>query len=390
MNRKISVLAVSHSCLVAENHKLWECLAKDSEFQLTMLVPPRFRATLREHRLEKTDDPNYRIESARTFLAGNRFGNHLHFYREKIGQVLRDVPPDIVFVQEEPWSLSMQQVALLRNKRSRVIFYTAQNQIKRYPFPFNVLRRNALRVSDAAVAICEEARDVLQHQGFTKPICLLPLGVDTDAFTASEERRRHWRRKLALDGFVVGYVGRLTAAKGIFDLLEVIARLGRDFRLMMIGDGPDKKMFLRRADELGVSGQLAMVGVIPHSDMPDLMPAMDVMVLPSHTTHAWKEQFGRVLIEAMSCGVPVVGSGSGEIPTTIGEAGLVFPEKNQPALADALMRLCSSAELRDSLIKKGVKRARQFDWDVIASQLGDIFRDVLKARKSPFGLLSAA
>lgn len=390
MSRKISVVAVSHSCLVAENHKVWQRLATDNEFQLTVLVPRRFRAILRDHQLEKTHDPNYRIEPARTFLSGNRFSNHLHFYREKIGQILHDGPPDIVFVQEEPWSFSMRQVALLRDSRSRVLFWTAQNKVKRYPFPFNVFRRKAFRISDAAVAVCGEARDVLRRQGFKRPVHVVPLGVDTETFVPSEERRRHWRRKLALDGFVVGYVGRLTAAKGVFDLLGALARMSPDSRLMVIGDGPDKKPFLRRAEELGLTGRLTVVGVIPHSDMPDILPAMDAMVLPSHTTPTWKEQFGRVLIEAMACGVPVVGSSSGEIPTTIGEAGLVFPEKDEAALARALTRLRWSAELRGALVKKGTERARNFSWDTVARQLGSIFRDVLHARERALGPLAAA
>ena len=390
MNRKIRVLAVSHSCLVAQNNKLWDRFVEDGAFDLTLLVPPRFRATLREHRLEKTYDPNYRIAPARTLLSGNRFSNHLYFYREKVRKLLRDDPPDIVFAQEEPWSFSTQQVVLLRDRRSRFLFCTAQNKIKRYPFPFNIFRRNALRASDAAVAVCEEAKDVLERQGFDKPIHVLPLGVDTASFVPSAERRENGRRKFGLDGFVVGYVGRLTAAKGIFDLLGALARVGPDFRLLVIGDGPDKESFLRCAEQLGLAGRVTLTGVVPHSDVPGVLPAMDAMVLPSHTTRTWKEQFGRVLIEAMACGVPVVGSDSGEIPQTIGEAGLVFPEKDQAALADALARLHASRELRDSLAKKGAARARTFSWGAVARQLGGIFRQVLGARAPAGGLPLAA
>ena len=285
---------------------------------------------------------------------------------------------------------STQQVVLLRDRRSRFLFCTAQNKIKRYPFPFNIFRRNALRASDAAVAVCEEAQDVLERQGFDKPIHVLPLGVDTASFVPSAERRENGRRKFGLDGFVVGYVGRLTAAKGIFDLLGALARVGPDFRLLVIGDGPDKESFLRCAEQLGLAGRVTLTGVVPHSDVPGVLPAMDAMVLPSHTTRTWKEQFGRVLIEAMACGVPVVGSDSGEIPQTIGEAGLVFPEKDQAALADALARLHASRELRDSLAKKGAARARTFSWGAVARQLGGIFRQVLGARAPAGGLPLAA
>jgi len=389
MNGKIRVLGVSHSCLVAENHKLWDHLAEDAELQLTLLVPPRYRAALRDHLLEKTHDPQYRIVPAETLLSRNRFSNHLHFYTEKIRRALHETPPDVIYVQEEPWTLSMQQVVLLRNRRSRLLFCTAQNKTKRYPFPFNVFRRNAFRVSDAAVAVCEEARDVLERQGFDKPVHVLPLGVDTESFVPSEGRRVSWRRRLGLEGFVVGYVGRLTAAKGVFDLLGALARLGPDFRLLIIGDGPDRKSFLRRAAELGLDGRVILAGLVSHSDVPALMPAMDALVLPSHTTRAWKEQFGRVLIEAMACGVPVVGSSSGEIPKTIGEAGIVFPETDEAALADALVRLRSSAGLRESLVNKGIAHARGFSWRAVARRLGGIFRQVLNTPERSGGALPA-
>jgi len=376
--KKISVLAISHSCLVAENNKQWDHLAMDGRFEVKLLVPPRFRAALRDHRIEKTYDPNYEITPARTWLSQNRYSNHLHFYVEKIRRLLHDGPPDIVFVQEEPWSLVAQQAVLLRDRASRFVFYTAQNQCKRYPFPFNLFQRNALRASDAAVSVCDEGRDALIRQGYTKPVYVLPHGVDTTEFTPSPERRRQARGRLGLDGFVIGYIGRLAVAKGIFDLLDALKQLGPDFSLMVIGDGPDKESFLRRADELALGERVTMVGTVSHSDVPALMPAMDALALPSHTTSAWKEQFGRVLIEAMSCGVPVIGSSSGEIPRTIGEAGVVFPETDSGALADAIRRLRASPQFRRRLVVKGLERARRFSWPSIASRLGEILLAVFQ------------
>ena len=376
--KKISVLAISHSCLVAENNKQWDHLAMDDRFEVRLLVPPSLRAALRDHRIEKTYDPNYRIVPARTWLSRNRYSNHLHFYVEKIRRLLHEGPPDIVFVQEEPWSLVAQQTVLLRSRNSRVVFYTAQNQCKRYPFPFNLFLRRALRASDAVVSVCDEGRDAMIRQGYPKPVYVLPHGVDTTAFAPSPERRRQARRRLGLDRFVVGYIGRLAVAKGVFDLLDALKQLGPDFSLMVIGDGPDKESFLHRADELALSERVIVVGTVPHSDVPALMPAMDAVALPSHTTSAWKEQFGRALIEAMSCGVPVIASSSGEIPRTVGDAGIIFPETNQAALAGALRQLHASPGLRRSLATKGLERAQQFSWPGIARQLGDILLAVFQ------------
>src|SRR5260221_14335510 len=85
---------------------------------------------------------------------------------------------------------------------------------------------------------------------------------------------------------------------------------------------------------------------------------IDALVLRSLTTPVWKEQFGRVLTEAMACGVPVVGSSSGAIPEVIGEAGLIFPEGDAAALAGCLAKLQQPPALRLALAQRGLARAR--------------------------------
>ena len=83
--------------------------------------------------------------------------------------------------------------------------------------------------------------------------------------------------------------------------------------------------------------------------MPAAAERLDCLALPSLTRPNWKEQFGRVLVEAMACQVPVVGSDSGEIPNLVGDAGLIVPEGDAAALAAALRRLRDDAVLRASL-----------------------------------------
>jgi glycosyltransferase involved in cell wall biosynthesis len=100
--------------------------------------------------------------------------------------------------------------------------------------------------------------------------------------------------------------------------------------------------------------------------------------LPSLTTPRWKEQFGRVLIEAMACGVPVVGSDSGEIPQVVGDAGLIFPEGDAAGLAAALQRLCDAADLRKKFIDKGLERINErYAYEHIVRQTYQFFQQVL-------------
>jgi len=139
-------------------------------------------------------------------------------------------------------------------------------------------------------------------------------------------------------------------------LLQAVTGLEGEWRLRVLGDGPERERLAALAGELGIAGQVAFEGLVPSTQMPDFYPQLDVLVLPSRTRPNWKEQFGRVLIEAMACGVPVVGSDSGEIPHVVGEAGLIFPEGDAAALRSTLARLQADSGLREKLAHRG--RAR--------------------------------
>jgi glycosyltransferase involved in cell wall biosynthesis len=112
--------------------------------------------------------------------------------------------------------------------------------------------------------------------------------------------------------------------------------------------------------------------------MPGVLQGFDVLAGPSLTLPNWKEQFGRMLVEAMACEVPVVGSDSGEIPQVIGDGGLVVPEGNVEALRGALQQLHDSQNLRRSLGRAGRQRVlAHYTQRAIASQTAVVYRRML-------------
>jgi len=150
-------------------------------------------------------------------------------------------------------------------------------------------------------------------------------------------------------------VGRLVEEKGLHTLLRAVAGLPGGWLLLLVGDGPLKAQIEERAAQLGIRERIELTSV-PSDKVPEVMGKLDVLVLPSITRPNWKEQFGRVLIEAMACGVPVVGSDSGEIPNVIGDAGLVFPEGDELELRRHLAHLMAEPRRREILIARGHKR----------------------------------
>jgi len=112
--------------------------------------------------------------------------------------------------------------------------------------------------------------------------------------------------------------------------------------------------------------------------MPARYRELDVLVLPSLTRPNWKEQFGRVLIEAMACGVPVIGSSSGEIPRVVGAAGMLFRERSSSMLRQQLAELRDDPALRELLGLRGRERVLDYyTQTAIARQTVAFYREVM-------------
>lgn len=165
--------------------------------------------------------------------------------------------------------------------------------------------------------------------------------------------------------------------------VEACARLKGDFRLVYIGAGPQKAVIEEAAQRLGIAQKVEFIPAVSSIEIPAYMSGLDALVLPSLTTSNWKEQFGRVLVEAMACETPVVGSSSGEIPYVIGDAGLVFPEGSALALAENLQKLMDDSTLRTELAQRGLERVNaNYTQAQVARRHYDLFAQALNTSKN--------
>ena len=153
-------------------------------------------------------------------------------------------------------------------------------------------------------------------------------------------------------------------------------------------DGLFSTVSLVLAGDGSLRGQLGGSGVhvlppMSYEQVPAFLRALDVLVLPSVTIlPLHREQFGRVLVEVMAAGVPVIGSTSGAIPEVIGDAGLVVPERDPTALAEAIERILTDSALRARLIDLGRRRvASHYAWSAVAEQSVALFRSAMLHRR---------
>jgi glycosyltransferase involved in cell wall biosynthesis len=337
---------LSKALVVGAYQRKLEELARYDDLELSCVVPPSWRGPGGEQRLERAHTTGYRL-LVRPIRLNGQF--HL-FHWVGLEEVFAATRPQIVHVDEEPYNLATALALRLAERYgARALFFTWQNLYRGYPPPFSLWERAAYRRAAWALAGNREAVTVLRRKGYRGPISVIPqFGVDPRLFRP--------RPRSARDEFVVGYAGRLVPEKGLFLLLDAVRALTPPWRLELVGGGPVAPALQRRAAALGIAERVWLRPAVPSTAMPAVLAEWDALALPSLTRPNWKEQFGRILIEAMACGVPCVGSTCGEIPHVLGDAGLVVPEGDAAALGAALGRLQQDPALRARLAERG--RAR--------------------------------
>lgn len=285
--------------------------------------------------------------------------------------------PDLIHAEEEPDSIGAFQVALARRlfaPRARLIFHTWQNVNRQKGWHVWRVIRSNLRQADGVACASAEAIALLRTFGFHGPAAEVPqYGVDLNVFRPGGVREPS-------EVLSVLYAGRLIVEKGLDTLIDAVAIVNVPLQLTIVGDGPCRASLEAHACASGVADRVEFVARVLPDDLARRMARSDVLVLPSRTTPVWKEQFGRVLVEAMACAVPIVGSRSGAIADVIGDGGLVFDEGDALGLAACLSRLAMSVRLRRELGARGHARVlERYSQERIAERTADFYRQILSS-----------
>ncbi len=360
-------------------------LGRLPDVQLRVLVPDRWQnddGSWRDVDEPGNDDFELEIGKVRWPYIGP-FKRYLHHY-PNLAKTLREFKPDIIDIWEEPWGLVSAHACWLRKRilpNAKIISETEQNLNKGLPIPFEKFRKYSLSQADFVVARSREAMEVSRQKGFKGPARVVPNAADAELFHPMD--RDACRAKLGVSGFVVGYAGRMIEEKGLEDLVNAIALVGKTdpqlpINLIFVGGGPFQPALEAKVKELGIADHVRFVPPRPLEELPEVFNAMDVFALPSRTTPSWKEQFGRVIIEAHACCVPVIGSTSGAIPDVIGEGGLTFPERDPQAIADVILTLAKDPERCREMGLTGRREVEQsYTWQRVAERMYDVYRELV-------------
>lgn len=240
------------------------------------------------------------------------------------------------------------------------------NLIARLPGPREAIV-SAARQAARVIAVSGALKEALVELGVDAgQIEVLRNGVDTECF-APREAAATWRRKLRSDaGPMILSVGNLVPEKGHELVLRAVARIP-NATLVIVGQGPEKKLLAARAQTLRMAGRVRFLDNMPQRELSELYSAANVLALGSQ-----REGWPNVLLEAMACGTPVVATDVGGVReiVTQAHAGRVVGERSAGAFARAIQELLMNPPER----AQTRAYAQGFDWDSVARRYYDVLR----------------
>ncbi|MEI6736744.1 MAG: glycosyltransferase [Actinomycetes bacterium] len=349
------VLVFSHASVVAANQSVYAELRQQGN-EVLLVVPDTWSHDFSP--VPFHPEVHSGLEKCVLPLPVSRAGAPQRFrYRGSLyrNSAIRAFNPNVCIVEEEAFSLAGWQCSrYARRRKLPYAIQAAENLNRPLPWPAKLWRRFVLRHASLVMARSRAAGErALSWGAPLSSIDVVPHGID-GVVTKVIPRREG----------VVGYVGRLVESKGLTDLLSAVAA-DESLSLEVVGDGPLRTLFSTPP------ARVTWRGAIAPGELADFYESISVLALPSRTTPTWTEQFGRVIIESLAVGRPVVAYDSGEIPWVAEMTGITLVVEGDISALAAALRLNAFGD-------EGVRRAaigrtavsHYFTNAVIAQRLG--------------------
>ncbi|KOP26946.1 glycosyl transferase family 1 [Hapalosiphon sp. MRB220] len=389
----MKILIASHSYIVDINcEKLLALSQLKSNIEVIVIVPKKWQPGGVQNKIIET---KYRQEGRFQVVPISNFSqNHqgLLTFGTDLISLIRQFRPQIIQVEQGSRSLAHAQMITLNKVlglKAKNLFFTWWNLPYKLKFPVSLLEKYNLQNSHGIISGNQDGAEILRQRGYKRPIKVIPqLGIDERVFTPQPQPELAQQLGIQTDEFIIGFVGRFVREKGLLTLIDALTLLPKDkpWKLLLLGRGDLRTELMHKAVENQIQDRIIIVESVPHEQVYKYINLMNTLVLPSETTYkfktltaiGWKEQFGHVLIEAMACQVPVIGSDSGEIPHVIGDAGLIFPEGNAQILADCILKFIEKPDFAQTLGEMGYQKAMsQYTNKALAKQQLEFYREII-------------
>jgi glycosyltransferase involved in cell wall biosynthesis len=299
-------------------------------------------------------------------------GGDLTWNRAPLRRLLTDFSPELIQIEEEPWTRAASAAAALARRLHIPYFVLTRESLPGSPGAMGRLRRSSvLRHAKGLVAVNELAAKLAARQQPSLTLKVIPqVGVPVPLQTARPVR----------SGLTIGFFGRLLPEKGLDLVFRACVKLIGRWSIVVVGTGPAQEELEGLAERLGIAGRVTWFGALPRKRVEEVWPLLDCVVLPSRTAPHWIESVPRAAVEAMANGVPVVATSAGALPETVAQAGVIVPEENVDAISDALQRLHDDPAERERLAAEGRRRVlSQYTDAAIAEKTLRFWRDTITA-----------
>jgi glycosyltransferase involved in cell wall biosynthesis len=360
----LKILFVSHSSVLKYHQQKLEILAAKHGHEIILCTPPYWH----EGGIKTpafTGGP-IRYEIGNVFMFKRRM---LQIYLNA-ENIVKKANPDIVHVEEEPFTFAgWQFIRAAKRSGKKSVFFTWENINRPYNPLYTYFNNYCIKNSDAMIAGNEEAKDIFRAGGFAGYMEVIPqYGLNMDDFIIRKGRKDK-------NSFTLGYIGRITPEKGIETLVDSLKGLD-DVKLILAGTGSmEYTAKIEKKSATAGEGKVQFAGFLGRDKIAEFLSSIDALVLPSLTTPQWKEQFGRVIIEAFASKTAVIGSSSGEIPNVIGDAGLIFREGDAEELKRCVQSLASDQVLYKEIVEKGFERVKNnYTNEIIAAKIDGLYK----------------
>ena len=365
------IVVISHSAVKQAARLRYQSLLKDHNLSIHLIIPNRWYEFKSWVSVDTPQQQNVdTLPLPIRFPSAGRAGWYLHYYPQ-LSKLFELIQPNLIHLWEEPWSLVALQAVRLRNKfypKSPLLLEVDQNIFKKLPPPFQSIRQYVLSKTNCVFARSKDAADVIRQCGYTGPIEYIGYGVDTRIFYPSYIAKT---TDSLSNQFRMGYAGRLIPEKGIEDIISAMKLTKTNTTLSIMGQGPYKHKLMQFTAELNLENRVKFFDATSNPlEVAEFMNSVDVTLLMTRTTDNIKEQFGRAIIESQACGVPVIGSNSGEIPITIGKGGWVVPERNPILLAEKIDCIANNPLQYEYAKMQGLQQvSHMYSFDTLAEVL---------------------